>query len=47
MKKENPIAVYQSMIADIKQIIISGQKYAYNAASRQWCLHTGRWEEGL
>ena len=38
MKKENPIAVYQSMIADIKQIIISGQKYAYNAASKAMVL---------
>ncbi len=33
MKKENNIVDYQSTIADIRQIIVSGQKYAYNAVS--------------
>ncbi len=33
MEKENNIVDYQSTIADIRQIIVSGQKYAYNAVS--------------
>lgn len=38
MEKENMIAAYQLMITDIRQIIISGQEYAYNAASKAMVL---------
>lgn len=38
MEKENMIAAYQSMITDIREIIISGQEYAYNAASKAMVL---------
>lgn len=33
MNVKNKITIYQSMITDIKQIILSGQKYAYYAAN--------------
>ena len=38
MGEENLITVCQSMIADIRQIIISGQEYAYHAANKAMVL---------
>ena len=34
MSEENRIVEYQAALEDIKQIIISGQKYVYQAANR-------------
>lgn len=34
MKRENEVVEYQAALDDIKQIITSGQKYAYQAANR-------------
>ena len=45
MGVKNKIIIYQSMITDIKQIILSGQKHAYYAANKAMVLtywHVGK-----